>query len=329
MRQLITGGAGFIGYNLAAALSEAGEDVVLVDNLARGRVDEEMRGFLERGNVELLELDLEDPEAVRALPNGVDRVFHLAAVVGVRNVLENPDRVLRVNARTTLNMLDWFVESDGSAFFFSSTSEAYAWTHKVWGVPIPTPEDVPLAVDDIGNRRASYAVSKYFGEMAVTHTCERVRKRYIIARYHNVYGPRMGLAHVIPEVYKRIHEGQDPLELYNVEDQRAFCYVDDAIRATIDLMAEGVASGVYNIGNSEEEVTIGELGRIMLEAGGRPDGEVRALKSSGPGISRRVPDTGKLKSAIGYEPAVPLREGVRRTLAWYGTAFEREKSPHV
>jgi UDP-glucose 4-epimerase/UDP-glucuronate decarboxylase len=324
MKQLLTGGAGFIGHHLARRLADQGDEVHLVDDLSRGRLDPELSELLARPNVRLIEADLNDAAALRQLGGGYDGVFHLAAIIGVANVLDRPHRVLATNARTLLNVLDWYLDGGARRIFFSSTSEAYAWTMTFHPLPIPTPEDVPLAVDRVDNRRASYALSKIFGEMAVVHGCEAAGRPYTIARYHNVYGPRMGMSHVIPEMYRRVYDGQDPLVVYSVEHRRAFCYVDDGIEATLRLMAPEVPSAVYNIGNDMAEVTIGELARQLLSWAGRPGGAIDARAAAGPGNERRSPDNGRQRPETGFEPRHSLADGLDRTLAWYRDAFDRQ-----
>jgi UDP-glucose 4-epimerase/UDP-glucuronate decarboxylase len=324
VRQLLTGGAGFIGYHLARRFAERGDEVHLLDNLSRGRRDPDLEALLARPNVRLIEADLTDPVALEGLGGDYDGVYHLAAIIGVANVLERPHHVLATNARTLLNVLDWYLAGGARRLFFSSTSEAYAWTMTFHELPIPTPEDVPLSVDRVDNRRASYALSKTFGEMAVVHGCAAAGRPYTIARYHNVYGPRMGLAHVIPELYRRVYDGQDPLTVYSVEHRRAFCFVDDGVDATIRLMAQEVPSAVYNVGNDLAEVTIGELARQVLAWAGRPGVAIDAKDTAGLGIVRRCPDIGRLRRATGFSPVYSLADGLDRTLAWYRDAFDRE-----
>ena len=317
MKHLVTGGAGFLGLHLATALAASGDSVDLADDLSRGALDADLEGFLQRPGVRLIRCDLAKPEPWRAWDDAYDGVFHLAGIVGVRNVLAQPDRVLAANARSVLNVVEWFCASGSRKLFFASTSEVYAWTAQFHPIPVPTPEAVPLAVDDVGNERASYALSKTFGEMAVTHACRRAGKAFAIARYHNVYGPRMGMDHVIPELLKRLDSGARPVEVYSPEERRAFCYVSDAVQAMLGLMRDGVKSGTYNIGNDREEIRIEDLARLVFELAGAPDAPMVPVVRPGAGIARRCPDLSRLAAGTGFRPAVPLREGVRRTIDWY------------
>lgn len=316
-RALITGAAGFVGVHLAQRLLADGWHLDLVDNLSRGRRDGELEAIASARGARFHEADLSVPGALDRFVDSYDAVYHLAAIVGVRNVLARPADVLAINARTLLNVLDWFRNREGGKFFFSSTSETYAWTMKFHELPVPTPEAVPLAVDDVNNARATYALSKVFGEMAVIHACGSMNRGYAIGRLHNVYGPRMGRDHVIPELFLRLRRGERPLRVVCVTDRRAFCFVDDAIEGIIRVMDSSVPSGVYNIGNDEEEVSVEQLARLLVAAAGEPDAAIEPAEESGERIARRCPDMSLLRRATGYSPSISLAEGLRRTLKWY------------
>lgn len=327
MRYLITGGAGFIGYHLARLLAERGDGVVLVDDLSRGKLDKTMSELVEQDEVEFQHADLTTEDPLAGLDGPFDGVVHLAAVLGVQNVQEDPLRVLSVNSRALFNVLEWYLEVGGSGtFLFSSTSEVYAWTRRFHDLPVPTPEDVPLAVDRVDHRRACYAVSKILGEMAVVHGCGDAGVRWISVRYHNIYGPRMGEAHVIPEVYRRVHRGQDPLKVYNVDHRRAFCHVDDAVRATAVLLDSDAPPDIYNVGNDQDEVTIGKLARMILQLAGCEGVAIEPVESNAAGVERRCPDISRLREATGFRPEVSLQEGLRSTLAWYARIYDAERA---
>lgn len=314
MRALITGGAGFIGFHVGRRLAKQGHDVVLLDSLVRGRRDADLEALLSLPNVQIVVGDLEDSAVVEGLTGSFDRVYHLAAIVGVQHVTNDPGRVLRVNARTTLNVLDFAKERRCSELFFASTSETYAWTAQVTDIPIPTPEGVPLAVDSIGNRRASYALSKIFGEMALVHGLAESGTSLVCGRFHNVYGPRMGTAHVVPELYLRMRSERRPVRVPESTAKRAFCYVDDAVDA-VELLLRTGAAGIFNIGNDQEEVEIGTLARMIADIAGLSANDLD-LDRSHPTIPRRCPDISRLRD-VGFAPRVSLRPGIRSTLEWY------------
>jgi UDP-glucose 4-epimerase/UDP-glucuronate decarboxylase len=317
---LVTGGAGFLGFHLASALASAGDDVVIADNFVRGRLDAELASLAERSNVRLATADLTNPASYAALGDGYDEVYHLAAIVGVQPVLARPYEVLRVNAAATMHVVDWMARGGGARLLFCSTSEAYAWTQTFHPLPIPTPEDVPLAVSDVSNARATYAASKIFGEMLVTHGAAAAQIPFVIVRPHNVYGPRMGYDHVIPELYGRAASGQRPLVVYSATHRRAFCYVDDAVRAFVAAMRTRAAvGGTFNVGTDRAEVTIAELATRLLHVAGI-DAELAPQSAAHDPIARRCPDLTRARRVLGYEPCVGLDEGLRRTLAWYAEA---------
>lgn len=316
-RILITGAAGFVGCHLARELSEVADNqLVLVDNFARGRLDEDFEAVTSRSNVQLLSADLTDPRTFEQIGTGFDCVYHLAAIIGVKNVMKRPWDVVQVNGLSTLHLLEWFRSGGAQKLLFSSTSEVYAWTQQFHDLPVPTPEDVPVALTDLGIARSSYAGSKIFGELAVTHACASAGKAFVIVRYHNVYGPRMGFEHVIPELCKRVLSGQNPLVVYSTDHIRAFCYITDAVSATIAAMESDVADGqTINIG-TDEEVTIGDLAVRVLRAT-NVTAEIAAQSAGYDPIKRRCPDISRARRLLGYRPQVSLSEGLERTLAWY------------
>jgi len=324
-RVLITGGLGFVGYHVASRLSgDSGTEVVLADNLLRGQLDADAQALLARPNVSLVQCDLSKASSFDEIGTGFDEVYHFAAVIGVQNVLDRPETVLRVNALSVIHLLDWFVAGGGERLVFSSTSEVYAWTRQFHELPVPTPEDVPLAITDLSNPRTSYAGSKILGELAVTHYCRKHNLPFAIVRYHNVYGPRMGMEHVIPQLYYRAAvERQDPLVVYSVDHCRAFCYIDDAVEATIAAVRSPAASGqTLNIGNDREEITIGDLAHKVLEvAGGGTN--IQAEVAPNDPITRRCPDISRARTVLDFEPKVTLDSGLHRTCSWYQRSFEQ------
>lgn len=322
-RILITGGAGFIGFHLAKHLStEPGAELLLMDNLVRGRRDPDLDRLLSKPNVRLLEADLTDPGALSALGQGWDEVYHLAAIIGVEPVLQRPHEVVRVNAMSTLLLLDWMAAGGGKRLLFSSTSEAYAWTQQFHPLPIPTPEGVPLALTDLANPRSSYAGSKLFGELAVTQYARIHGFPASIVRYHNVYGPRMGHEHVMPQLYRRALSGESPLTVYNAGHRRAFCHISDAVAGTLAVLRAG--SGTFNLGNDQAEVSMGDLARLILAKAGRPTDIVDAPAAHDP-ITRRCPDLTRARTELGYQPRVGLEEGLDDLLAWYGPQYSQER----
>jgi UDP-glucuronate decarboxylase len=317
-RALVTGGAGFIGAHLVGALSAENDvEVVVADDFSRGVLDRDLEALAERSNVRLVTLDVTDTASFDALEGRFDEIYHLAAILGVKRVLADPLRVLEVNLGGTLNLLRWLDRGDHGRLLYASTSEVYAWTRRFHELPVPTPEDVPLAVTDRSDPRSAYAAGKIVGELAVTQWAAARRRPFVIVRYHNVYGPRMGMDHVIPELYQRAAAGQDPLVVYSPAHRRAFCYVADAIAATLAAMrSPAAAAATINVGNDREEIEIAELARRLLSAAGI-ERELDGQQAENDPVDRRCPDLSRARELLAYEPRVSLDEGLAATIAWY------------
>lgn len=315
-RILVLGGAGFIGHHLATRLAGDGHALTVVDDLSRGRADAALAALRARDGVAFHQADLTRPGALDGLARDWDQVYMLAAVVGVRNVERDPARVIRVNTLALLNVLAW-LPGRGETLFFSSTSENYAGGVSNGTVPVPTPEDVPLSVPDPAAPRWAYAASKIVGEAAVLHEARARGLRVIVGRFHNVYGPRMGADHVIPELALRALRRESPFRLYGAEQRRAFCHVSDAAEAMVRLMATEAAWGrVVNIGNDAEEIRIGDLARLVLDTAGFAP-TIEPVPAPAGSVERRCPDLTRLRALTGFQPKVGLAAGVRDTFEWY------------
>ncbi len=311
MKTLILGGAGFIGLHLTHRLMASGHSVTIVDNFSRGRDDSELAAL----GVPVLHADLTDPVSYQGIPHGWDHVYMLAAVVGVRNVEKDPASVIRINTLAVLHLLDWL--QPGERLFFASTSEVYAGGVSAGVVSVPTPETVALMVEDVAAPRFAYGVSKMLGEAAVIHTARTKGIPYVIGRFHNIYGARMGADHVIPELLLRAMSRENPFRVYGADQFRAFCHVDDATDAMERLMMTDAATGeIVHIGNDIEETNIGDLTRLVLSVVDFSP-ELDSAPAPSGSVARRCPDLTKLRALTGYEPTVSLDEGVRRTFKWY------------
>jgi UDP-glucose 4-epimerase/UDP-glucuronate decarboxylase len=321
MRALLLGGAGFIGLHLARRLAADGHEVTIVDDFSRGRQDADLDEVRSHPSVSVISGDLTSPATYAALPHGWDQIYLLAAVVGVRNVEADPSRVVRINTLAALNLLDW-VEA-GERVFFASTSEVYAGGVDRGIVAVPTAEDAPVLVEDVSSPRFAYAISKLLGEAAFLHAARAKRCSAVIGRFHNVYGPRMGADHVIPELSLRAMRGEDPFRVYGADQHRAFCYVDDAVEAMLRLMATSGAVGeIVHIGNDAEETNIGDLVKLVLRVADHSP-TLDVVPAPVGSVARRCPDLTKLRALTGFEPSVGLDEGVRRTFDWYRDSWPR------
>ncbi|MCI9508036.1 MAG: NAD(P)-dependent oxidoreductase [Oscillospiraceae bacterium] len=322
IRTIVTGGSGFIGYHLADYLSRKEDvEVTVIDNHARGSADEMFCELTARKNVVYLNADMTKTDFYKQLTGKYDYIYHLAAINGTKNFYEQPYKVLQANILTLMNMLQWCTPDCCGAFLFSSSSETYAGTCNCFLAEhpefIPSREDIPLAIDDVLNPRWSYGGSKIIGEILTTNYCRTQGIPFKIIRYHNIYGIRMGFDHVLPEFFRRIYRRENPFRIYGGQETRAFCAVEDGVRATEAVMLSEKCSGeIIHIGNGSQEIKIIDLMRKVFDlVDFHPDVDV--LPAPRGCVMRRCPDTNKLKALAGYQASVSLDEALPEMYAWY------------
>ena len=319
---LLLGGAGFIGFNITKYLAEnRNYAITIADNFARGKQDVLFNELVKKHNINVVAGDYTDPKTFDLLDKEYDQVYMLASVVGVDNANSIPHEIIRINTALIFNTLEWIRRSKIGKVLFTSTSECYAGTVDAFGYAIPTPEQVPLCIEDIGHPRFTYAVTKMLGESGFLNYSRILGFEATIVRYHNVYGPRMGFKHVIPHLVVRFRKGETPFKVYGHDQTRAFCYITDAVKGTVLAMEQpGTNAEIYHIG-TQDEITIGELihyaGELMGFSG------VYENAPTYPGsVSRRCPDITKARTQLGFEPEVLWKEGLQKTIAWYNQYLE-------
>ena len=321
---LILGGAGFVGFHLAGKLAQDSENqITLCDNFWRGKQDAFFLDLLKKNpSIQSLSMDLTRRESYAPLVKEWDEVYLLAAVVGVKYTKEMPDFVLTTNTQIVLSALDWCREAKIGKLLFSSTSEAYAGIFSTPSAPIPTPETVPLCISEILNPRFCYAASKILGEAAITAYASRYNIPAVIVRYHNVYGPRMGFEHVLPELSLRIVRKETPFKIFGVNQTRAFCYVSDAVDGTIAAMRhQDRELKIYHIGDDQLEIRIGDLLQTLFKVSGYQPEKLEEIPAPSGSPERRCPDVSLARKELGYFPKVSLEEGMRKTFEWYKVNF--------
>ena len=322
---LITGGAGFIGFHLAQKLVDKGYRVVIADNFTRGSLDTELSEFMEKPNVVVMDLDLRESQNLDSIPSDFEYVVHLAAIIGVRNVVERPYEVLVENTRMLENVIELCRRQKSfSRLLFASTSEVYAGTLRYFDLEVPTPEHSPLTVENLDNPRTSYMLSKILGEAM----CRNSDVPFTVFRPHNIYGPRMGMAHVIPEKLMQIwkaHSGGE-IEVASPEHTRTFCFIDDATEMLVRIIANDETSGeTVNIGADSPEVTITDVVRLCLKVTGKA--LTLTPGSDTPGSpSRRAPEIATARRLLDFEPVVSLEEGIEKTWEWYRDVFSQAQN---
>ena len=310
---LVTGGAGLIGFEIARQLLQRGDTVALVDCFRKGGrqdVAELTAKFGDR--ITAVEADLQEPRAFASpIARRYDVVFHMAASVGVRYVNENPYETAHNNLLATVHVADFALAHGCGKIVYASSSENYAAGADLGIIPIPTPEAVLLTIADPKLPRWSYATGKIAGESLVLSMAHKHPIVPVVIRFHNVYGPRMRPTHVIPELVERVRRKTNPFPIYGSDNTRSFLHVDDAARAVILLGDKVQGPEIYNVG-SADEVMISDVAGLIFEAAGFHPTVVKEPAPPG-SVKRRAPDTAKLR-ALGFAPQVSLREGIRQCL---------------
>jgi nucleoside-diphosphate-sugar epimerase len=321
---LIAGGAGFIGLHLAKHFLKKGSKVTILDNLFRGTLDDEFKKLLNHTHLTFKNIDLTNTHALQTLKSDkFDIVFHLAAINGTSLFYKIPHEVLRVNIVTLLNILNLLPDVGNPNLVWTSSSEVYAGLSEFTELPIPTPENVPLVISDVSNPRFSYAGSKIVGELLCLNYARTHDYEICIVRPHNIYGPRMGHEHVIPEFLTRILERERPFQIFGPEHSRAFCYIEDFIKGLEKVaMSPNTNGEIFNIGNDKEEIKMVDLAKLMFNLFNfHPELSIHPAPLGS--VLRRCPNIEKAQKFVDYEPTVSLVEGIKKTHEWYYCEWQR------
>lgn len=316
MKALVTGGAGFIGSHLTEALLTGGHSVIALDNMSTGRVEniEQLSG---RRDYELVVGDVRDEALVSSLIDRVDVVFHLAAALGVKHVVERPVHTIETNVGGTETILR-HASRQKKLVLIASTSEVYGK-----GTALPFREDADLVLGNPTKTRWGYATSKLIDEFLALGYFKEHNSPVIVVRFFNTVGPRQNPQYgmVLPNFVRRALAGL-PLTVHGTGEQtRSFTWVGDVVWAMMRLIEEPRAVGqIFNIGNGAE-ITIRDLAARVKAITGSASVISFARYSDvfGEGfedMARRVPDITKLREMVGYEPQVQLDDMIERVIEY-------------
>lgn len=315
MRALITGGAGFVGSHLADALVAAGHQVMVLDDLSTGAIEniEHLRGTpgfsYQIGSVT-------DEPLLAEMVDYADVVYHLAAAVGVKKIVEEPVNTIECNVHGTEVVLK-HANKKKRPVLIASTSEVYGKS-----ADVPFREDADLVLGASTRHRWAYACSKLIDEfLALAYWKER-KLPVVVVRLFNTVGPRQTGRYgmVVPNFVRQALDGA-PITVFGDGTQsRSFTYVGDVVRALVALMQHPAAVGeVYNVGNGQE-ISIRGLAEQVKAMTGSSSPIVtipydQAYEAGFEDMPRRVPDLRKIHAAIGYEPTVDLEGILTRVIA--------------
>jgi UDP-glucose 4-epimerase len=306
MRALVTGGAGFIGSHLADALLAQGHEVAVLDNLVTGRLDNVPAG------AELIEGDVSDEAAVARAVAGCEVVYHQAALGSVARSVELPLNSDTANTHGTLAVLQGAHLAGVRRVVLASSSSVYGGASQV-----PTPESSPLMP------RSPYAVTKMTGEHNARVFWELHGLETVCLRYFNVFGPRQRpdsqYAAVIPLFIDALLSGTTPTVHGDGRQSRDFTFVADTVQANLlagSAPAERCAGKVFNIARGKPASLLDLLDILAAEVGVSVAPQHTASR---PGdIRHSHADISAARRDLGYEPTVPFRDGLARTLSWFG-----------
>jgi dTDP-glucose 4,6-dehydratase len=313
-RALVTGGCGFLGSHLCEQLLQRGTAVVCMDNFSTGTLDN-VAHLRHTTGFHLVRHDVTEPFR---LPGHVDLVLHLAMAASPRDYLRMPIETLRAGSHGTAHALD-FAREHSARFLLTSTSEVYGdpaqhpQTERYWGNVNPVG---PRSVYDEAKRYAEALTTAYRNEHGVDTT---------IARVFNTYGPRMRPddGRMIPTFIRQALDGEALTVTGTGEQTRSICYVDDTVRGLLAL-ASSTHHGPMNLGNPHElpvRRIADEIRRLIRTAG-----PVRYISAAADDPQRRCPDITQARTALDWQPEIPLEEGLNRTVAWLASELGPTRS---
>jgi UDP-glucose 4-epimerase len=304
-RALVTGGAGFIGSHLVDRLMKEGYEVVVLDNLSTGKI-ENVQCHLGGQSFHLVKGDVRNSQDVRKAVKDVDFIFHLAAIVNVALSIGDPLFVNDVNVRGTLKLLEASLEENIHRFVYISSCAVYGEARY-----LPINEEHPTTP------LSPYGISKLTAE----HYCRIIHKIHgletVCLRFFNVYGPRQPAgpySGVIARFVSRLRQGKPPIVYGDGEQTRDFIYVNDAVEASMLVLQSPCCAGeVINVG-TEEPTTINKLANNLIELRSRFNVKPVYRAPRKGDIRNSYADISKAEKMIGYKPRITLREGLKKLL---------------
>jgi len=326
MHYLITGGAGFIGCHLAERLLSVGHSVTVIDDLCTGSNQNIERLKVRRGFNYIIE-SIFNRNLLAELIDDADAVFHLAASVGVRLIVESPVRTIENNVKGTEVVLE-FANKKQKKVLITSTSEVYGKSTK-----LPFTEEDDLVMGGTQKGRWSYACSKAIDEFLALAYWKEKGLPVVIARLFNTVGPRQtGRYGMVLPSFVRAALGGKPLTVFGDGTQsRCFCHVKDTVGTLAKLIEHpGAVGEIFNVG-SEEEISISELAQLVksMTRSSSPIQYIpydQAYEAGFEDMQRRVPDTGKVKTLVGFRTTYDTRQIVQSVIDYFSAPVKPRRT---
>ena len=315
---LVTGGAGFIGSNLCEELVKKGNYVVCLDNFSTGRI-ENIQGLLDNNRFKLIEGDIRNLDTCLKAVNGVDVVFHEAALGSIPRSIDDPITTNAVNISGFLNILVAAKNAKIDRFIFAASSSAYGDN-----------ETIPKVEDTIGKPLSPYALTKYVDELYAHVFSITYGLKYIGIRYFNVFGrrqdPNSAYAAVIPLFIKKILKHEQPIINGDGSNSRDFTYIDNIIHINmlaLETLSPKAFNQIYN-GAGGENTSVLELEQLITKNLSAYDNCIDCIVPIfGPNrigdIKHSKASISKAKELLGYTPVCTFEDGLKKTIYWYLT----------
>ena len=315
---LVTGGAGFIGSNLCEELVKKGNYVVCLDNFSTGRI-ENIQGLLDNNRFKLIEGDIRNLDTCLKAVNGVDVVFHEAALGSIPRSIDDPITTNAVNISGFLNMLVAAKNAKIDRFIFAASSSAYGDN-----------ETIPKVEDTIGKPLSPYALTKYVDELYAHVFSITYGLKYIGIRYFNVFGrrqnPNSAYAAVIPLFIKKLLKHEQPIINGDGSNSRDFTYIDNIIHINmlaLETLSPKAFNQIYN-GAGGENTSVLELEQLIIKNLSAYDNCIDCIVPIfGPNrigdIKHSKASISKAKELLGYTPVCTFEDGLKKTIYWYLT----------
>ena len=315
---MVTGGAGFIGSNLCEELVKKGNYVVCLDNFSTGRI-ENIQGLLDNNRFKLIEGDIRNLDTCLKAVNGVDVVFHEAALGSIPRSIDDPITTNAVNISGFLNMLVAAKNAKIDRFIFAASSSAYGDN-----------ETIPKVEDTIGKPLSPYALTKYVDELYAHVFSITYGLKYIGIRYFNVFGrrqdPNSAYAAVIPLFIKKILKHEQPIINGDGSNSRDFTYIDNIIHINmlaLETLSPKAFNQIYN-GAGGENTSVLELEQLITKNLSAYDNCIDCIVPIfGPNrigdIKHSKASISKAKELLGYTPVCTFEDGLKKTIYWYLT----------
>jgi len=307
---LILGGAGFIGFYLAKEL-EKKYNIVLIDDLSKNqkKIDNDLKKLIKKKNINFINKDITKTN-LSEFPKNFDYIFDLAAILGVKKVIKESYSTLKNNLKLTIKAIEIAKNQKNlKKVFFASSSEIYDGGGKTYKLRYPAKEFYPITINDLKHARTVYVTSKLTAEILYINS----GLPYIIGRLHNIYGPRMGLSHVVPELISKFISKKKIVEVFSPNHSRTFCFYTDAIEIIKKLTLNSkIPKDIYNIGNPKNETKIRNLS-FKISNFLKSKKKIKFVEDSHNSPSRRLPDMSKTNKFIKKTNYKNIEYGIEKT----------------